>query len=330
MKSGVLISQRIFDEAVAMVRQHFEVDWNQSETPLAPHVLTQRLRDKVGAIILLTDRIDEEVLSHCPALKILSNVAVGYNNIDVEACISRRIMVTNTPGVLDDTTADLTWALLLATARRIVESDQYFRSSQWKGWGLMQFLGYDVHHKTLGICGLGRIGQRVARRARGFNMKILYTDVVRAPQNIEKELGIRFVDKKTLLSESDFITLHVPLTPQTTHYISGAEFSQIKPTAILINASRGPVVDEKALVQALQEGEIAGAGLDVYEREPEVDPALVQMKNVVLVPHIGSASRETRLHMAMMAAENLVAGLTGKRPPNLVNEVFLGSRRGGH
>jgi lactate dehydrogenase-like 2-hydroxyacid dehydrogenase len=330
MKSGVLISQRIFDEAVAMVRQHFEVDWNQSETPLAPHVLTQRLRDKVGAIILLTDRIDEEVLSHCPALKILSNVAVGYNNIDVEACISRRIMVTNTPGVLDDTTADLTWALLLATARRIVESDQYFRSSQWKGWGLMQFLGYDVHHKTLGICGLGRIGQRVARRARGFNMKILYTDVVRAPQNIEKELGIRFVDKKTLLSESDFITLHIPLTPQTTHYISGAEFSQIKPTAILINASRGPVVDEKALVQALQEGEIAGAGLDVYEREPEVDPALVQMKNVVLVPHIGSASRETRLHMAMMAAENLVAGLTGKRPPNLVNEVFLGSRRGGH
>jgi lactate dehydrogenase-like 2-hydroxyacid dehydrogenase len=330
MKSGVLISQRIFDEAVAMVRQHFEVDWNQSETPLAPHVLIQRLRDKVGAIILLTDRIDEEVLSHCPALKILSNVAVGYNNIDVEACISRRIMVTNTPGVLDDTTADLTWALLLATARRIVESDQYFRSSQWKGWGLMQFLGYDVHHKTLGICGLGRIGQRVARRARGFNMKILYTDVVQAPQNIEKELGIRFVDKKTLLSESDFITLHVPLTPQTTHYISGAEFSQIKPTAILINASRGPVVDEKALVQALQEGEIAGAGLDVYEREPEVDPALVQMKNVVLVPHIGSASRETRLHMAMMAAENLVAGLTGKRPPNLVNEVFLGSRRGGH
>lgn len=313
-----------------MVRQHFEVDWNQSETPFAPHVLTQRLRDKVGAIILLTDRIDEEVLSHCPALKILSNVAVGYNNIDVEACIRRRIMVTNTPGVLDDTTADLTWALLLATARRIVESDQYFRSSQWKGWGLMQFLGYDVHHKTLGICGLGRIGQRVARRARGFNMKILYTDVVRAPQNIEKELGIRFVDKKTLLSESDFITLHVPLTPQTTHYISGAEFSQIKPTAILINASRGPVVDEKALVQALQEGEIAGAGLDVYEREPEVDPALVQMKNVVLVPHIGSASRETRLHMAMMAAENLVAGLTGKRPPNLVNEVFLGSRRGGH
>ena len=330
MKSGVLISQRIFDEAVAMVRQHFEVDWNQSETPLAPHVLAQRLRDKVGAIILLTDRIDEEVLSHCPALKILSNVAVGYNNIDVEACIRRRIMVTNTPGVLDDTTADLTWALLLATARRIVESDQYFRSSQWKGWGLMQFLGYDVHHKTLGICGLGRIGQRVARRARGFNMKILYTDVVQAPQSIEKELGIRFVDKKTLLSESDFITLHVPLTPQTTHYISGAEFSQIKPTAILINASRGPVVDEKALVQALQEGEIAGAGLDVYEREPEVDPALVQMKNVVLVPHIGSASRETRLHMAMMAAENLVAGLTGKRPPNLVNEVFLGSRRGGH
>jgi lactate dehydrogenase-like 2-hydroxyacid dehydrogenase len=325
MKSSVLISQRIFDEAVAVVRQHFEVDWNRTETPLAQPVLTQRLWNKVGAIILLTDEINEEVLSHCPGLKILSNVAVGYNNIDVEACTRRRIMVTNTPGVLDDTTADLTWALLLATARRIVEADQYLRSSQWKGWGLMQFLGYDVHHKILGICGLGRIGQRVARRARGFDMKVLYTDVAQAPHDIEKELDARFVDKKTLLSESDFITLHVPLTAHTTHYISGGEFSQMKPTTILINASRGPVVDEKALVRALQKEEIGGAGLDVYEREPEVEPGLIQMKNVVLVPHIGSASRETRHRMAMMAAENLLAGLTGKRPPNLVNEVCFGS-----
>ena len=320
MKSRVLISQKIFDEVVAMVRQHFEVDWNQSETPLFPSVLIQRLRDKMGAIILLTDRIDEEVLSKCSELKIVSNVAVGYNNIDVEACTRRGVMVTNTPGVLDDTTADLTWALLLATARRIVESDQYLRSSQWKGWGLMQFLGYDVHHKVIGICGLGRIGQRVARRAKGFDMRILYTDIIRAAPSLEEELGALFVDKKTLLSQSDFITLHVPLMPETTHYISTADFALMKPSAILINASRGPVVDEKALVQALKEGRIAGAGLDVYEKEPEVEPGLLEMKNVVLTPHIASASHESRLKMAIMAAENLVAGLMGKLPPNLVNE----------
>jgi lactate dehydrogenase-like 2-hydroxyacid dehydrogenase len=232
-------------------------------------------------------------------------------------------MVTNTPGVLDDTTADFTWTLILAAARRVVEADQYLRSSQWNGWKLMEFLGYDVHHKVLGICGLGRIGQGVARRAQGFRMQILYTDMVRAGPSVEKDLTVRFVDKRTLLTESDFVTLHVPLGPETTHYISTAELALMKPNAILINASRGPVVDEKALVQVLREGKIAGAGLDVYEREPEVEPELLQMKNVVLAPHIASASYETRLRMAKMAAENLVAGLTGKRPPNLVNgEVF--------
>lgn len=220
----------------------------------------------------------------------------------------------------DDTTADFTWALILATARRVVEADQYLRALRWKGWELMDFLGYDVHHKVLGICGLGRIGQGVARRAKGFDMQILYKDVIRADPWIEKELGARFVDKKTLLSESDFVTSHVPLSLQTTHYISKDEFALMKPTAILINASRGPVVDEKALVQALKEGRIAGAGLDVYEKEPEIEHELIQMKNVVLAPHIASASRETRLKMATMAAENLVAGLLGKRPPNLVNK----------
>ena len=187
----------------------------------------------------------------------------------------------------------------------------------------MQFLGYDVHHKVLGICGLGRIGQRVARRAKGFDIRILYTDAIRMDASIEEELGVRFVDKETLLKESDFVTLHVPLIPETTHYISTAELGRMKPTAILINASRGPVVDEKALVKALQQGKIAGAGLDVYEKEPKVEPALLQMKNVVLVPHIASASRETRLKMATMAAENLIAGLTGKSPPNLINAEVL-------
>ncbi len=323
MRPKVLITRKIFDKVMAFVRDHFEVDDNQSDIPFPPDTLVQRLQKKGGAIILLTDRIDEAILSQCPDLKIVSNIAVGYNNIDVQACTRHRVMVTNTPGVLDDTTADFTWTLLLATARRLVEADQYLRSLKWDGWKLMEFLGYDVHRKTLGICGLGRIGQGVARRAKGFDMQILYTDLVRAAQSLEKELGASFVDKETLLAESDFVTLHVPLGPNTTHYISKAELTLMKTTAILINASRGPVVDEKALVQALKEGKIAGAGLDVYEREPEMEPALLALKNVVLAPHIASASYETRLQMAMMAAENLVAGLTGKRPPNLVNEEVL-------
>ena len=319
----VLISQKIFGEAVAVVKEDLEVEENQSDTPLPASVLTQKLRDKMGAIILLTDQIDENILLQCPDLKILCNVAVGYNNIDIKACTRRRIMVTNTPGVLDDTTADFTWALLLATARRVVEADQYLRSLKWKRWGLMDFLGHDVHHKVLGICGLGRIGQRVARRAKGFDMEILYTDVSQLPLPIEENTGARFVDKKILLAESDFITLHIPLFTETTRYISTAEFSLMKPTSILINASRGPVVDERALVHALKEKKIAGAGLDVYEREPEVEPELIQMKNVVLAPHIASASYETRLQMTMMAGRNLVAGLTGMLPPNLVNPEVM-------
>jgi lactate dehydrogenase-like 2-hydroxyacid dehydrogenase len=322
----VLITRKIFDEVSAILKKYFEVEENPSDTPFSKDILTQKLKDKTGAIIRLTDRIDNNTLSHCGELKILSNIAVGYDNIDIEACTRRRVMVTNTPGVLDDTTADFTWALMLATARRVVEADQYLRSNKWNGWELMDFLGYDAHHKTIGICGLGRIGQGVARRAKGFSMRILYTDVVRA-SSTEKQLEAYYVDKKTLMAESDFITLHVPLNPQTIHFISDTEFSLMKPTAILINASRGPVIDEKALVQALQERKIAGAGLDVYEKEPQVEPALLQMENVVLAPHIASASRDTRLRMATMAAENLIAGLTGKRPPDLVNEkVFMKSK----
>jgi len=323
MRPKILISQKIFDEVVVLLEKHFDMDYHSSDIPLSPYALIERLNDKMGAIILLTDQINEALLSQCPELRIVSNVAVGYNNIDVNACTRRNVMVTNTPGVLDDTTADFTWALLLSVARRVIEADQFLRSGQWKGWKLMEFLGHDVHHKVLGICGLGRIGQRVAKRAKGFDMKIIYTDMVRATLPIEESLGARFVEKKTLLSESDFISLHVPLFPETTHYISDAELSLMKSTAILINASRGPVVDEKALVRALQEKKIAGAGLDVYESEPAVEPGLIKMKNVALMPHIASASRETRLRMAMMAAENLVTGLTGKRPPNLVNEGVL-------
>jgi len=323
MKPKILITRKIFAEALALVQAGCEVEDNQGDVPLPSEVLIQRLQDKQGAMTLLADRMDEAGIARCPQLKIIANVAVGYNNIAVEACTRRGIMVTNTPGVLDDTTADFTWTLMLATARRIVEADRHLRSARWTGWKLMEFLGCDIHHQTLGICGFGRIGQRVARRAHGFEMKILYTDVMRARPEIEAELGAVFVDKPTLLRTADFVTLHVPLIPQTTHYISGPELALMKPTAILINAARGPVVDEKALVQALLAGKIAGAGLDVYEKEPAVEPELLAMNNVVLAPHIASASLQTRLRMSTMAAENLLAGLAGKRPPNLVNEAVF-------
>jgi glyoxylate reductase len=250
-------------------------------------------------------------------------VAVGFNNFDVKAATRRGVMLTNTPGVLDHTTADFTWCLILAAARGLIDADRHFRSGKWKGWGLMQFLGRDVHGKTLGICGLGRIGRQVARRARGFDMRILYTGRTRAPETVERELGAVFVEKQTLLRESDIVTLHLPLSLDTTHYISAAELRSMKPAAILVNASRGPVVDERALVKALKARWIGGAGLDVYEREPKPAPGLTKLRNVVLAPHIGSASLETRLRMSNMAAENCVAGLMGRRPPNLLNPQVL-------
>jgi len=326
VRPKVLVTRKIFDESLATVAKHCDVESNQRDIPFTPKQLLQKLKGKDGLICLLTDVISDEVLAKNPQLKIVSNVAVGYNNIDVKAATRRRVMVTNTPGVLDDTTADFTWCLILATARGLIEADRTFRSGKWKGWGVMQFLGRDVHRKTLGICGLGRIGKGVARRARGFDMRVLYTDVVRAPEAVERELGVTFVEKKTLLQESDIVTLHVPLFAETTHYIGAPDLKLMKKSAILINASRGPVVDEKALVQALKEGWIAGAGLDVYEKEPKPAPGLTRLPNTVLAPHIASASIETRRKMSDMAATNCVAGLTGQRPPNLVNAEVWGQR----
>jgi len=323
LRPKVLITRKIFEESIVYLARHCDVDTNQRDVPLTPHQLIRRLQGKQGAITMLTDTISDTVLARCPDLKIVSNVAVGFNNLDVKAATERGVMMTNTPGVLDDTTADLTWCMILAASRGLVDADRYFRSGKWKGWGLMQFLGRDIHHKTLGICGLGRIGRRVAKRAKGFEMRILYTGRTRATEEVERELSVAFVDKRTLLRESDVVTLHVPLSQETTHYISTAELKLMKPTAVLVNSSRGPVVDEKALVRALREGWIAGAGLDVYEREPRPALGLTRLKNVVLAPHIGSASMETRLKMSNMAAENCVAGLTGRRPPNLLNPEVL-------
>jgi glyoxylate reductase len=324
VRPKVLVTRQIFDEALNFLGKHFEVEANQRDLPPTPTQLLKKLQGKQGAVTLVACTFDEKLLAQCPDLKIISNVAVGYNNIDVKAATRRGVMVTNTPGVLDDTTADFTWCLMLATARRLVEGDKFFRTGKWKGWGLMQFLGYDVHHKTLGIFGLGRIGKAVARRAKGFDMRVIYYDTARVDESTERELGVMYVDKRTLLRESDFVTLHVPLLPETNHFISHAELALMKRTSILINASRGPVLDEKALVKALKDGKIAGAGLDVYEKEPKCERALIGMKNVVLAPHTASASYETRAKMAMIAVQNCIAGLTGQRPPNLLNPEVMG------
>jgi glyoxylate reductase len=254
---------------------------------------------------------------------VVSNVAVGYDNIDVAAATQRGILVTNTPGVVTESTADLTWSLLCSVARRIAEGDRYIRAGKWRDWTLLLMAGSDIYGRTLGICGMGRIGQAVARRAKGFQMQILYHNRQRLDSAIEAELNATWVEKHTLLQQADFVSLHVPLSPATTHFIGAAELRMMRPTAYLINAARGPVVDEAALIQALQQGWIAGAALDVFEHEPHVPSALCALDNVVLVPHIGSASVATRTRMAVMAAVNLVAVLHGEYTPYVVNPTVL-------
>jgi lactate dehydrogenase-like 2-hydroxyacid dehydrogenase len=323
MKPRVLVTREISIEAMALLRRLFVVSANQKDNPISPRQLLQKLKGMDGAVTLTTDVISDEVLAKNPQLKIVSNVAVGYNNLDVAAATRRGVMMTNTPGAVDDATADLTWALILATARGLTFADREVRAGRWKRWRMMEFLGQDVYGKTIGIVGFGRIGRGVARRAMGFNMKVLYASRSRAADAVEQEFRASYVDKQTLLRESDVVTLHVPLFPETRHYIGAAELALMKKTAILVNASRGPIVDEKALVRALKSRRIAGAGLDVYENEPALTPGLTQLPNVVLTPHVGSGTYATRLKMSNMAVTNCIAGLTGQRPPNLLNpEVF--------
>jgi lactate dehydrogenase-like 2-hydroxyacid dehydrogenase len=319
VKSRVLVTREIPDEAIRRLKAHFTVESNQKDAPVSPSQLLRKLKGKDGVVTLSTDIISDTVLAKNPQLKIVSNVAVGYNNLDVAAASRRGVMMTNTPGVLDDTTADLTWALILAAARGLANADRYVRSGKWTRWRMMEYLGQDVYGKTIGICGFGRIGRRVARRAMGFDMKVLYASRSRAPESVEHEFRASYVDKHTLLRESDIVTVHLPLFPETRHYIGAAELALMKKTAVLVNASRGPVVDEKALVKALKSRRIAAAGMDVYENEPELTPGLAALPNTVLTPHIGSGSFETRLRMSNMAVTNCIAGLTGERPPNLLN-----------
>ncbi|RLG51717.1 MAG: D-glycerate dehydrogenase [Thermoproteota archaeon] len=320
MKPKLFMTREIPERGLNKIKEHFEVDLWPEEAPPPKEVIIERVKDVDALVPLLTDPIDAEVMDAAPRLRIISQYAVGYDNIDVKAATERGIYVTNTPGVLTETVADFTMALMMAIARRVVEADKYIRQGKWKvGWHPLYFLGTDLYGATLGIIGLGRIGSAVARRAKGFNMRILYYDVFRR-EDLEKELGIKYVDMDTLLRESDFVTLHVPLTPETKDLIGERELKLMKPTAYLVNTSRGKVIDEKALIKALKEGWIAGAALDVFYKEPTPpDNPLLELDNVVVAPHIASASLETRSRMAEIVAENLIAFKEGKKPPTLVN-----------
>ena len=319
----VYITRPLPRAAVERIETRCEVKINPEDVRLPAAQVVEACREIEGLVASGTP-VGAEVVEQAPHLRVVSTVGVGYDNIDVEACTRRRIMVTNTPGVVTEATADLSFALLMAVARRLVEADRYVREGNWRYWQWGNMWGTNPSGRTLGILGFGRIGQAVARRARGFSMRILYHSVDRPTPEQEQELGAHYVDRETLLREADFLSIHVPLAPDTHHLISATELALMKPTAFLINTSRGKVVEEAALVEALQSKRLAGAALDVFEFEPQIHPALPAMPNVILTPHMGTATGETRLAMAMMAAENLLAALAGQRPPNLVNPEVLG------
>ena len=316
----VLVTRRLPQEALDRIVARCDMTLYDGEGVMARHQLLAEVAGKAGAITLVTDRVDEEFLDAAgPQLKIVANYAVGFDNIDVEACTRHGVLASNTPEVLTETTADTAFALMMAAARRIAEGDRFVRSGAPWVWGPLMMLGQDVHHATLGIVGFGRIGQALARRARGFSMRVLYHDMYRPPAEVERELGADYRDLEDLLHESDFVSLHTSLTPQTRHLINARRLALMKPTAVLVNTSRGPVIDEQALAEALRQGQIFAAGLDVFEREPDVHPGLLACDNAVLIPHLGSATVKTRLAMAGLAVDNLLAALEDRHPPTLLN-----------
>lgn len=324
MAAPVLVTKHLYPQAIDRLEGEVQLDYHDSRSGLAPADLLDRAQGKRGVICQLTDKFSAEVFDALPDLKVLSNVAVGYDNIDVAAATKRGVVVTNTPGVLTETTADLAFALVMAAGRRLTESERFLRDGKWGEWYIDLLCGRDIHGATLGLLGMGRIGQATARRARGFGMTVLYHNRSRLPEEVERELGARYVSKDELLAESDFLSVHVPLSAETRHVIGADELAAMKSTAALINTARGPVVDEAALADALADGTIAYAGLDVYENEPQVHAKLLEVPNVVLAPHVGSATIATRTRMCTMAAENLLAGLAGERPANPVNPEVLG------
>ena len=325
----ILVTQKVPDPAYPPLEAVGDVEANREEGVIWPYEELLRRGPAHDYIYsLLTDNIDARFLETCaasnPRLKMVANMAVGYNNIDVEAATRLGIAVSNTPGVLSDTTADLAFALLMATARRIPEAERFLRAGKYTGWGPLLFCGAEVHHSTLGLIGAGRIGKIMAKRASGFETKVIYYDVYRMSPEDEAAYHLTYMPMDEVLQEADFVSVHTPYMPSTHHLIGERELHLMKPTAILINTARGPIVDEKALANALQSGIIAGAGLDVFENEPAVEPALLTMENVVLLPHIASASLKTRTLMATMASENIVAHFHGQKPPNIVNPEVLG------
>ncbi|MDQ2903575.1 MAG: D-glycerate dehydrogenase [Ktedonobacteraceae bacterium] len=324
----ILVTQKVSDPAYPPLKAIGDVEAHMEEGAIWPYEeLSRRGPGHDYIYSLLTDNIDAHFLEACaasnPRLKMVANMAVGFNNIDVDTATRLGIAVSNTPGVLSDTTADLAFALLMATARRIPEAERFLRAGKYTGWGPLLFCGAEIHHSTLGLVGAGRIGKLVARRAAGFEMKVLYYDVYRMTPEDEAAHNMTYLPMEDVLRQADFVSVHTPYMPSTHHLISERELAMMKPSAILINTARGPIVDEKALVKALQAGTIAGAGLDVFENEPAVEPELLSMENVVLLPHIASASLQTRTLMATMASENIVAHYEGRQPPNILNPEVL-------
>jgi lactate dehydrogenase-like 2-hydroxyacid dehydrogenase len=323
MKPKVLVTRKFFPELVVRLQEYFEVDDHASNDGLPPAELKARLADKEGLLLSVADPLTAESIAAAPHLRAACNVGVGYNNIDVAACTQAGIMVTNTPDVLTETTADLAWALLMAVSRRLPMAERWLREGQWGAWRYDLWLGTDVHHATLGIFGMGRIGQALARRAVGFGMKTIYHNRSRLPADIEAQFNATWVAKETLLREADFVVLLLPYSPAVHHYIGAAELSLMKPTAHLVNVARGGIVDDAALIAALRERRLCGAGVDVFEGEPKFNPDFLTLDNVVLTPHIGSASYQARMAMGMRAVDNLIEALTGRRPRDCVNpEVF--------
>ena len=321
-KAKVFATRPLFPAAQQILNASCDVEyWTQAER-ISKEELLRRVKEKDGLVCLLTEKVNDELLRAAPKLRIAANVAVGFDNIDLPACTKRGVVATNTPGVLDETTADFAWTLMMAVARRIGEGEALARSGTWKGWDLDQLVGADVWGKTLGVVGFGRIGRAMARRALGFQMKVLYTDAIRAPLDIENEAKAEYRDLNSLLADSDFVSLHVPLTGDTRGLFDVAKLSKMKPTAFLINTSRGPVVDEAALVYALESKKLAGAALDVYEQEPFIHAGL-KRPNVVLAPHIASASIETRTKMSVIAAENVRDFFENKKPANILNPEVI-------
>lgn len=323
-KPAVLVARAVFPEVLAQLRQHFDVQANDEDTVFSPAALIAALQGKAGAFITGSERIDAAVLAACPQLRAVCNMAVGYNNIDLAACTAAGVLASNTPDVLTETTADFGFALMMATARRMAESEHSLRRGEWTKWRYDMFCGSDIHGATLGVLGMGRIGQAIARRgALGFGMQVVYHNRSRLSAEQEAPLGARYVDKATLLREADHLVLVLPYSAAAHHAIGAAELRQMKPTATLTNIARGGIVDDAALAQALKEGVIAAAGLDVFENEPALNPALLTLPNVVLTPHIASATTATRRAMADLAAANLIAALTGATPPTPLNPEVL-------